>query len=218
MFSTTTAAQRGSRAPRPGGRRFSSVLRRLADEVEDRIRLSDLSRAFGDRVFGAVLLVFALPNLLPLPPGISTVLGIPLILISAQLALGRPELWLPQAVGERSLGKGDLQRIVDYGSGPLRRTERLLAPRWSVLLSDRWIGVACLVLAVVLILPIPLGNIPPAFAICAFALGLLQRDGVAVLLGWIATAGSLVIVAFVSGAAIYAAKAAIDAAVSLLGG
>ncbi len=200
------------------GQRLSAILRRLAEVVEDRIRLAELSGTFGDRAFGALLLVFALPNLLPLPPGTSTVLGVPLILIAAQLAIGRSELWLPRAVGNRSLSKSDLQRVVTYGVPALRRTERLLAPRFEVFLSDRLIGSACLLLAIILVLPIPFGNIPPAFAICAFALGVLQRDGLAVLVGWLGTAVSLAVVALVSGAVILTAKTAFEAVASFLGG
>ena len=198
--------------------RMSTVLRRLAGRMEGRVRLFDLVGSFGDRAFGALLLLFALPNLFPLPPGSSTVLGAPLILIAAQLALGKAALWLPQAVGNRSLAKRDLQRIADLSLPMLRRTERLLAPRLQMLLNDRLIGLACLVLAVVLALPIPLGNMLPACAICAFALGLLQRDGAAVLAGWVVAAASLAVVGLVSGAVIYAAQAAYGMAIGFFGG
>ena len=178
----------------------------------------ELVDSFGDRAFGALLLVLAIPNLIPLPPGSSTVLGLPLILIAAQLKLGRTALWLPQTVGNRSLAKRDLQRVVERTLPALRRMERLLAPRLELLLNDRLIGLACLVLAIVLALPIPLGDMLPACAICAFALGFLQRDGAAVLVGWLLTAVSLVVVGLVSGTVIYMAKAAYDAGIGLLGG
>jgi hypothetical protein len=194
------------------------MLRRFTEQAEDRIRIAELTCSFGDRTFGALLLIFAIPNLVPLPPGSSTVLGLPLILVAAQLALGRDSLWLPQAVGNRSLAKRDLQRVVDCALPPLRWTERLLAPRLEALLPDRLIGAACLILAVILALPIPFGNMPPAFAICAFALGLLQRDGLAGLVGWLATLASLVIVTLVSGAVVLAAKAAFEVIMSFVGG
>jgi len=61
-------------------------------------------------------------------------------------------------------------------------------------------GGACLLLAIILFLPIPFGNIPPAFAISAFALGILERDGLATLIGCLATIGSLLILAAISSA------------------
>ncbi|HKH29284.1 MAG TPA: exopolysaccharide biosynthesis protein, partial [Sphingomicrobium sp.] len=124
MFLSYSARHCQRRGPR--GQRLSAVLRRLAEQVEDRIRIAELTRSFGDRAYGALLLVFAIPNLVPLPPGSSTILGLPLILVAAQLALGRTSLWLPQAVGNRSLAKRELQRVVDYGLPTLRWTERLL--------------------------------------------------------------------------------------------
>lgn len=35
----------------------------------------------------------------------------------------------------------------------------------------------CLILALVIALPIPLGNLPPAVCVVALAFGMLQRDG-----------------------------------------
>src|SRR5215204_4783667 len=65
-------------------------------------------------------------NLVPLPPGSSTLLGIPLILAGAQLAVGRSSLWLPQVVGNRTLFRREIERLVCFTLGALRRTEQLL--------------------------------------------------------------------------------------------
>ena len=43
---------------------------------------------------------------------------------------------------------------------------------------ERVIGAFYLVLAVILTLPIPLGNVLPALAISIIALGMIERDGV----------------------------------------
>jgi hypothetical protein len=142
----------------------------------------------------------------------------PLLLIAGQLALGRDCLWLSRVVVNRSLARSDLKRIVDYGVPTSRRAERLLAPRLQLLLNDRLIGIACLLLAVILVLPIPFANVPPSVGIAAFALGLVQRDGAAVLVGWLATLVTLVIVVMVSGAVVLTAKAAFTAVTPLFGG
>ncbi len=196
---------------------MSATLRRLAHQIEDQIRLSELVVHLGDRTFGAILLVFAISNLIPLPPGSSTVLGIPLILAAAQLAMGRSSLWLPQVVGNRTLLRSDLERLVYYGVPALRRLERLLVPRLGPLLNERLIGAACLLLAVILILPIPFGNMLPGLGSAAFSLGLLQRDGLAVLVGWAVTLASLLFVALVSSALLLMARTAVEAGRALLG-
>ena len=51
-----------------------------------------------------------------------------------------------------------------------------------------------LALAIVLALPIPLGNMLPAFAISLMALGVLERDGLWVIIGVLVGVFSLVIV------------------------
>jgi hypothetical protein len=74
--------------------------------------------------------------------------------------------------------------------------ERLSKPRLEVMtseFSEVLIGVATLLLAFILILPIWGGNLIPALIISAFGFGLLQRDGLAILIGWIAIA--LIVVA-----------------------
>ena len=49
--------------------------------------------------------------------------------------------------------------------------------------GERLIGVGLLVLTVVLTLPIPFGNWLPAFAICIIGLAMVEKDGLAVLIG-----------------------------------
>ena len=176
--------------------------------------------AFGDRAFGALMLLFAAPNMLPLPPGMSAVLGAPLLFITAQLMLGRSTLWMPRVIFEQSISRDFFALLTAKLSPVLHRVERFLRPRMSMLLHpvpERLAGGACLVLAVILFLPIPFGNIPPAFAIAAFALGILERDGMATVLGWLATIGSVLILAAISSAIIAGVSAFLDQLWVLIG-
>lgn len=197
--------------PKPRKRaRLSTVLRQVAAQPAESIQLAELAEIFADRAFGALMFLFAIPNLIPLPPGSSAVLGAPLVLIAAQLALGRRVLWLPEVIARRSIRKADYERALSYGLPYLRRTERLLAPRLTFMfgpVGDRLIGITCLLMALVLFLPIPFANMVPALSIAAFALGLMQRDGAAAILGWIAACVSLLIVVVISGALWLAIKA-----------
>ena len=70
-------------------------------------------------------------------------------------------------------------------------------PRWlgvTGLASERWLGASCLVLALVLVLPIPLGNLGAAVAVAFIALGLIEKDGIFVALGLVIGVGSLALV------------------------
>ena len=207
----TEIQQHDPDAPAPAGpkrrRRFSEVLQDLAAEGGERIAIADILTAFGDRAFGALMLVFAVPNILPTPPGTSSVLGAPLLFITFQLMIGRPVLWLPRMITRRSVARADFARLVERMVPWLAKAERLLRPRLSLLIGpvpDRFIGAACLLLAIILFMPIPLGNMVPALAISAFAIGLVERDGVAVSVGWAVSAGALAILVAVS-AALWAA-------------
>lgn len=167
-------------------RPLSQVLSDLAgDASRDRIAVGDLLTVLGDRALAAMLLVFALPNVVPAPPGLSALLGAPLLFLAAQLAFGRPP-WLPRLIAKRSMARTHFASLVGRAAPWLARAERLLRPRLGVLARpplEYAIGFVCLLLALILFLPIPLGNMLPALGICLLALGILERDGVWVLAG-----------------------------------
>ncbi|MBO1909350.1 exopolysaccharide biosynthesis protein [Microvirga sp. 3-52] len=214
---TTVAFADGDAEPR---QRFSEVLSGLAGRTTSDISIGDVLNAFGDRAFGALMLLFAAPNVLPLPPGMSAVLGAPLLFVTAQLMLGRPTLWMPRFICERSISRDFFALLTAKLSPILHRAEHFLRPRMGLLLRplpERIVGAACLLLAIILFLPIPFGNIPPAFAIAAFALGILERDGLATLVGWLAAIGSLLILAAISSAIIAGINAFLDQLWVILG-
>jgi len=174
-----------------------SMLHALAqDESRDRIAVGDLLASLGDRALAALLFVFAVPNVLPVPPGTSTILGAPLVFLAAQLAFGlRP--WLPAFIARRTMTRTDFAALVRRIGPWLARAERLLRPRATRLVSppmEYLVGLVCLLLAVVLVLPVPLGNMLPALAISLFALGIMERDGLWILAGFAAAAVSAVVV------------------------
>ncbi len=189
--------------------RLSGMLREMAGRAAERITFADIAETFGSRAIGAMMLLFAIPNIIPLPPGSSAVFGAPLILIAAQLVIGRRTLWLPGFVARRSIRTADFKWIVDRILPRLRWVERMLLPRYQVLFSPvgtRFIGLVCLLLAVILFLPIPLANMLPGAAISILALSLLARDGIAWAVGMLGAIASVAIVAAVSGAAWLAVK------------
>jgi hypothetical protein len=167
------------------------------DTSREYIAVDDLIALLGGRGRAALILLFALPNVLPAPPGVSGVLGLPLLYLSVQMMLGRVP-WLPAVIGGRSMPRDRFAQLVESLGPWLARAERLLHPRWSLLVShgaEHVLGAICLVLAAVLALPIPFGNMLPAFAISLIALGILERDGVWVAAGTIVGIGALLLVA-----------------------
>ncbi len=185
------------RNPRPRARRLSAILRQMAsDRSRERISIRDIFETMGDRAIGALMLVFALPNLVPTPPGTSAILGAPLLFLAAQLTFGlRP--WLPKVIADRSMRREDFEAIISRIHRKLAFAERMLKPRLSALVeppAEYLAGFLCLVMAIILTLPIPLGNMLPALAICLFSFGILGRDGLFVILGVIAAGLSATVV------------------------
>lgn len=168
-----------------------------ADTERESVAVTDLIRLLGGRGRAALILIFAFPNVLPAPPGVSGILGLPLLYLSFQMMMGRVP-WLPKFIGERGMPRDRFAQLVERLGPWLARAERLLRPRLSWLVgrgAERVLGALCLVLAAVLALPIPFGNMLPALAICIMALGVLERDGLWVAMGALVGIGSLVIVA-----------------------
>jgi hypothetical protein len=175
--------------------RLSEILQSLAsDPSRDRISVADMLETMRARAFGALLLIFAFPNILPAPPGLSGILGLPLIFLSFQMMIGR-EPWLPQFIARRSIARTSFETLVGHATPWLARAERLLRARlrfmaWPV--AQRLIGAVCLTLSVALALPIPFANMAPALAICFIGLGVVERDGVWIMLGLLGAAAALV--------------------------
>lgn len=190
-------------------REISEILRDLC--AQDSVRVGDIVDRFGGRAFGALMFIFALPNLLPLPPGSSTLLGAPLLLLTPQVAMGAQGPWLPAFVDDRRLTGADMTRAFGRLIPLVERIEKVTRPRWTAMFAaggERVIGALCTALAFVLILPIPLGNLLPALTIGFFGFAMFQRDGIFAVVGYLLAA--------VSGFLLYVAADAVMAGVRLL--
>ncbi len=173
------ALPRPARRRRP--RRLSDVFLALAAEAQGPVSVAAIRDALGDRSFATLLVFFSSLNLAPLPPGASIILGIPIVIVAAQMVLGRRTAWLPASLLSKSIPLDSFRagsaRIVPL----LQRLERLVRPRYWPFWrrqGDRVIGVIALVLGIAVVLPVPLGNWLPAFASTLVGLALSERDGI----------------------------------------
>ena len=181
---------------------LSAILRGIAERKEPRVSVAELADSFGQRALGALLLVFGLICALPLPPGGTTVFGLPLVLLSPQLMLGWKSPWLPKRLRHRSMSRAPLATGLERVLPWLERVEAVSRPRMGLLFSgpgQRLIGLVCTLFALVLILPIPLGNILPAAAVSVLSLSLVQRDGLLALAGYALAAASVGVLALAGG-------------------
>lgn len=171
-------------------RRFSDVIEEIGENADPKLKLEELVAAFGERGFGAMILILSMLALLPWPPGGKAVFALPIILMSLELAFQRDAIWLPRWALNASISRPAYRAGVSRIMKAVRYVENLTRPRIPFLtgeVADTITGLVCVVLALVMALPIPFGDALPGIALVFFALGMMQRDGVAILLGALMT-------------------------------
>ncbi|MGZ8996510.1 MAG: exopolysaccharide biosynthesis protein [Rhodospirillales bacterium] len=171
-------------------RQPSAELAALARKVGDRgeVTIDDIVRHFGsDASAGWLLLLLAIPALVP-SPGVplGMIFGTGLAMLALHLTFGPRPVRLPKWIARRRLAASYLDTATARLGPMIQRLERLTRPRLAALVQPsaiRLLGLVVLVNAVLIILPIPLGNTLPAMAVMSLALGLIARDGLAVAAG-----------------------------------
>lgn len=183
---------------KPFSARIADVLAesvRERGETDDPFpRLGEVVALLGKRSFGIVLVLFGLPNLLPVP-GLPILCGVVVGVVALQMLLGKESLVLPAWLGGRRVSRKNLQRVLERSEGTLRWFERIMRPRLLVLTgtpAQRVLGGLLLLLALALMSPIPFfGGILPGIAVILFGLALAERDGVFMIAGLVATVFAL---------------------------
>ena len=161
--------------------------------------LGELLGVIGDEGLLVLSILLTLVFLIPVSiPGVSTVFGAAILLVGVSRLSGRP-LWLPRRLAERPLPADRLRPALAGGMSWVRRLERVSRPhRLAVLVEGRAQGVfnnlAFIFAALLLMAPfgfVPFSNTLPGIALLLYAVGFIQRDGGAVLLGHLATLGTV---------------------------
>lgn len=171
--------------------KLSERLRSLRKQTDEGpVRFDELMLRLQGNAYILLLILLSLPFVTPIPlPGLSTPFGIAIAAIAARLALGwKP--WLPGALRGKEIPRGLFGRILSVSSRVVTWLEAFLRPRWSwlfsrrLLLSCHALLAFCAALLLMLPLPIPFSNMFPAWIVLFVAGGLLERDGLAILLGY----------------------------------
>jgi hypothetical protein len=149
----------------------------LGGAAAGQVTLDWLVGRLGDRSFGVVLLLLALLGLLP---GVSAVAGVLLAIPAAQMIMARRTPVFPRRVATRRFETRRLARVVRRVVPVLRWLERFIRPRWTTPFeaTKRVVGGIVMLLAGLLLAPVPLSNVPPALTIALIAFAYLEEDGV----------------------------------------
>jgi hypothetical protein len=153
----------------------------------ERITLGEMAEAFGDRAFGLLILMLCLPGLLP---GMASIFGTPMLILGVQMGLGFRQPKLPGFIARQSLKRTDVMRLSSGSSKMLARVERYVRPRpgpFTNNTADKVVGWLTAYAALMLILPGPGTNGPPAFGTIVMSLGVVENDSKVVGIGIVAT-------------------------------
>lgn len=152
---------------------------------DERVSMRSLAQAHGPDAHGTLLLLLAMPCLLPVP-GVGTVLSLGIAALAVAMWRGRDAPCLPKRVADLELPGHWARRVLGglatvytmAGRHARERLSSIVGPGWRAVIAAVVGLMACIVL-----MPIPFGNVLPALALVLIGLGLVFRDGLAVALG-----------------------------------
>jgi hypothetical protein len=173
-------------------RKLSEELVALREAIGTRaVTMREVIYRLRGRAYSVLLILLCLPFTQPIPlPGLSTPIGLAIAFIAMRLALGqRP--WLPIKLQRKVLPAGFFAKLFSVAAWVLRLLESFLRPRWPLICATRSAlqvhALSMLISALVLLLPLPIpfSNTFPGWTILLFAAGMLERDGLFILLGYL---------------------------------
>lgn len=217
-----------SNLPPSGLSHFEDTHQSLGDALEhainaiegDTVSLRQLLALIGEQSLLLLCALLTIPFMLPVSvPGVSTVFGLAIIMISLSITVNRLP-WLPSRLLDRRLDVAQLVPVLWRGLKWVRRLDRFVHPRMTLLTTgavmNRLNGLSLVFGGVLMLLPlglVPFSNTLPALAILLTAMGISQRDGLFVMLGYLMLGVTVVYFCFLA----YLAFAAGQGLASLLG-
>jgi hypothetical protein len=167
----------------------------LAAAEGEKVGFGVLVDSIHERGFGALILLCALPCMIPIPIGfMGGIFGTLLSLIGLQMLAGFDHPWLPGFIRRLQIPKASVAKFVQILDPWLLRIEKLCKPSWGFFLTrnaHRFTGFLLVFLGIELALPVPMTNMPFALAMIGYAMALLERDG-----RWLAALWAVTLIQF----------------------
>lgn len=164
-----------------GQQTLSETLQSLLHSDGEELAVGTIVQRVEDRGFGLLLLVLSLPSALPVPAaGYSVPFGIVLLLLALQMIAGRQQPVFPRRIERIQLSRKTSQRLLGAGARLFHWLEFLVRPRmrWIGSRGGRvFMGALVMLMAILMLIPIPLTNSFPALVIFLIGVGLTEEDG-----------------------------------------
>ena len=171
----------------PTDKTLLQTIEALAERApEDGFSLRAIFDQLDESAFGAGLFLLALPCCIPFLYGVPQVVSLPMMALAAQMAMGREQPWMPDKLGNRKIDRKGLTQMAAGGRKWLGWIERIIRPRFTVITgkrSERVIGLFLCVFCASILVPLPMTNTVPGFAVAIASFGLMQKDGLMVIAG-----------------------------------
>lgn len=172
--------------PRGALAKIEHILRESRRDADGNISLGALSDAMEERAFGLLMLILALPCTLPFVYLLPQLVALPMTVLAWQMAAGRRAPWLPETLRKRRLPIDGLMEVVARVKRYAGWLERLAHPRVAKLTGQRGmriLGGLLLIPCLSILVPLPLTNTMPGIGVAIASAGLIERDGIFVVLG-----------------------------------
>lgn len=164
----------------------ASRLRTAAAALEGQtMSLQQLFRLHGRAGPGALLVVLSVPCMLPIP-GAGVFMSMGMVMVAWMIWRYYPRLVMPRKVGRWKLSATMARRALHTLAWMYDQASRVMRVRmawWLQPLHRIWLAPLVALLALVIFLPIPFGNVLPAAVLMLIGLGLVFEDGLAMLIG-----------------------------------
>jgi hypothetical protein len=170
--------------------RLSEIFARTLDANADGVVvLGEVLDKAGDRGYGFLLILLAIPAFIPiLPPGTSGVLGALMSIVALQMLFGLKQPWFPKRWRNKVLSPKVVQALQTRGVAILRQIERISHPRGRRFTRNgvilRLSALVVIALALVLSSPMPFMNTLPALGVLLIGVGLANHDLYFLSAGW----------------------------------
>ncbi len=174
------------------------LLKRLAKQP---LTLGQILAETSERGFSLSVGLLALPFLFPMPPGLSSVLGLGCLILAIQMGMGRRSPWLPETIAKFKFPRSFSLQLLQNVKRVTKWLEKIVRPRWLAVAENAYVwrgnGICIAWLAILLMLPVPFTNPLPATGILLLAVATLEADGLLICLGYGLTAINTLFFAFI---------------------
>jgi hypothetical protein len=181
------------------------LTRAIESQKGEKITIGEFLDPLGERAFGFLVLILAIPNFIPVPIGVGGVMGALVIYVGAQMLLGFEHPWLLRSIRRHGMKRARVERFIARLTPLLRWLEHVCRPRLEALTRQpvhRISGFLLVVVGVALALPIPFTNYVFGVLLVVYAVALIERDGAALIVAWLASVAAAIALVTLSGAAI----------------